>query len=367
MGKSRLVNGLIVPPTHLELIVVDHCNIACRSCNHASPIMPSWFADPDSVHRDFSILAKYYRPARVKVLGGEPLMHKNLRAVIAAARASGISDHFSLTTNGALLHKASDALWECIDEVEISLYPNVAGARDNIDLARVKARDFGKKLTLYQYEAFRGTFSLKGTEDSALIGKIYAACKIAHVWGCHAAREGYFYKCPQSIYTALLTGKSAPTDRIPIVDGASFQAELLDFVNSPIPLSACAHCVGTVGIQEAHELVPRAQWRTQIDKTSEELVDFDWLERSLITQDEFDDCKIPARLKPPKILSRFPWLQGLLAPLSPSSNTAECLRRGKRRARQSAEEARRERGQGGGKLIGVKSDCLVKTGHTARK
>lgn len=27
--KSRLVNGLIVPPTHLELPVVDHCNLTC--------------------------------------------------------------------------------------------------------------------------------------------------------------------------------------------------------------------------------------------------------------------------------------------------------------------------------------------------
>lgn len=343
MGKSRMVNGMIIPPTHLELIVVDHCNITCRSCNHASPIMPSWFADPDTVHRDFSILAKHYRPARVKVLGGEPLMHKNLRALINAARASGISEHFSLTTNGALLHKADDALWEAIDEVEISLYPNVAGAHENLDLARAKTREFGKKLTIYQYEAFRGTFSLQGTEDSALIGRIYAACKIAHVWGCHAVREGYFHKCPQSIYTALLTGKSSPTDRVPIVDSASFQAELLEFVNSPNPLSACAHCVGTVGIQETHELTPRAQWNAHIDKTSEELVDFDWLERSLITQDEFDDCKISTKIKQPRISARLPWLKRLLSPLLPASHPLESLRRGKRRVRQSAEEARRMR------------------------
>jgi hypothetical protein len=322
------------------LIVVDHCNIACRSCNHASPIMPSWFADPDTVHRDFSILSNYYRPARVKVLGGEPLMHKDLHAVITASRASGISGHFTLTTNGTLLHKASDAVWEAIDEVEISLYPNLPGAVKNLDLARAKARDLGKKLTLYLYEEFRGTFSLKGTSDSALVHRIYSACKIAHVWGCHAAREGYFYKCPQSIYTAMLTGKSAPADRIPIVESGSFQAELLEFVNSPTPLSACAHCVGTVGIQEAHELTPRAQWKTHIDKTSEELVDLDWLARSLITQDEFDDCKIPARLESSRIVSDLPWLHRLLSTFSPTLVPLVSLRRRKRRTRQSAAEAR---------------------------
>ena len=54
MCKSRLENGLIVPPTHLELLVVDHCNLSCSNCNHAAPLMPGWFADPDTVHRDFS-------------------------------------------------------------------------------------------------------------------------------------------------------------------------------------------------------------------------------------------------------------------------------------------------------------------------
>jgi hypothetical protein len=68
--RSRLEGGFIVPPTHLEFIVVDHCNISCRACNHASPALEKWFADPETVHRDLSILARYYRPRLVKVIGG---------------------------------------------------------------------------------------------------------------------------------------------------------------------------------------------------------------------------------------------------------------------------------------------------------
>lgn len=339
-GKSELIGGMIVPPTHLELNVADHCNITCRACNHASPIMPAWFADPDTVQRDYAILAKYYRPAFIKVLGGEPLMHKHLDAVIEAARSTGISDHFTLTTNGTLLHKASDAVWAAVDEVEISVYPGVAGVADNIRLARNKARDFGKKLTVFYYDRFRATFSLQGTADRDLVAKVYAACKIANLWGCHTVREGYFYKCPQSIYVALLTGRSPEPDGIAIVDGPTFQADLLEYVNAQAPQIACAHCVGTVGILEPHAFLARQEWRDHIDKPTEAMVDLDWLERCQIRQDRRDDCKIPARLKAQGWLDRLPWLQRGLHAVLPSWLEQGSLRLGERVRRRNAEVPR---------------------------
>ena len=109
-----------------------------------------------------------------------------------------------------------------IDEVEISLYAGITPADNNIPLAMDKAQAFGKKLTVFHYDQFRATFSLNGSGDPALISDIFAACKIANVWGCHVVRDGYLHKCPQSIYTAKLTGKSAESDRLPIVDSSDF-------------------------------------------------------------------------------------------------------------------------------------------------
>lgn len=332
-GKSVLTDGLIVPPTHLELNVVDHCNLTCRSCNHASPVMPAWFADPDAVYRDYAILAKYYRPAFVKVLGGEPLMHKRLAEVIGAARATGISDHFTLITNGSLLDRASDAVWAAVDEVEISVYPGVARVEKNILLARDKARAFGKKLTVFYYDQFRATFSVADhPPEPALVARVYAACKIANLWGCHTVREGYFYKCPQSIYAALLTGRRPEPDGIALVDGPDFQDDLLAYVNSPQPLMACTNCVGTAGVQEPHALLPRKTWREHIERPMAEVIDHDWLARSLLSQDPCDDCKIPARLVEK---GRPAWLRRLLGDTVPT-----VLRLGRRRVRQHADAAR---------------------------
>lgn len=290
------VGGFIVPPTHLELIAVDHCNISCRTCNHASPLVPAWFADPDVVRRDFAILAKSFRPAFVKVLGGEPLMHKRLADVISAARESGISTHFTLTTNGILLDRASDNIWDVIDEIEVSIFPGTPNPDRIVEQARTKAKQVGKKVSVYYYDEFRATFSLAGSTDKGLIKNVFDACKIANYWGCHAVRDGFIYKCPQSIYIRKLVGKNTESDALKIVDDPDFPSALINYLNAKNPLSTCAHCVGTVGRHEDHALVAKSECRAHINKASEAIIDYDLLARSLIAMSSTDDCKV--RLKP---------------------------------------------------------------------
>ena len=273
------------------------------------------------------------------------MLHKHLDKVIRAARKSGISNYFSLTTNAVLLDKASDDVWEAIDEIEVSVYPGMGRAMQdrvmsNITLAREKAAAIGKKITIYTYDQFRATFCLQGSTDQDLIAKVHAACKVANFWGCHAVRDGYFYKCPQSIYAPILTRKEAETDRLTITDGDSFTSALYEFVNSPIPLSACAYCAGTVGRQEQLDQLPRAQWRDHLDKTLEEIVDYDWLERSLIIQDSKDDCKKRMSFRS---LAGIPLLQCMLRLMFPVKSTHMFLRREKGSLQRSSCERDRSR------------------------
>jgi hypothetical protein len=289
---SRLHGGVIVPPSHLELIVADHCNIVCRSCNHGSPAVPRWLADPEVVRRDLAILAKVYRPRLVKLLGGEPLLHRDLAEVVRAARSTGISDRFLLTTNGLLLPAMADGVWDMVDEVEISCYPGAAPPRKTLDLARERARRAGVKLRVVHFDHFRDTITTVGTEDRALVQQIYATCKIANVWGCHGVREGWFYKCPQSMYIPMLTGRAFDADRVRLEDAPDLQARLLAFVNSREPLGSCRYCVGSVGKRNAHVQLKRADFQADLRRPTEELVDYEWLKRSALRQDSFDDCKI---------------------------------------------------------------------------
>jgi hypothetical protein len=138
----------------------------------------------------------------------------------------------------------------------------------------------------------------------------------------------------------MLTGKSEETDRLPIVDNITFQMSLLEYVNSPLPLSTCSYCMGTVGIKRPHGQWSKAHLAANIDKTSEELVDYDWLERSLIAQDTYDDCKIPTRFGVSRALAKSPILQRLVRIFWPKHVHLDYLSLAKRPRRQSAAEAR---------------------------
>jgi len=246
------------------------------------------------VHRDFSILAKVYRPRLVKVIGGEPLLHKDLAAVIRAARSSGISPYFFVTTNGLLLDRMNDDVWSTVDEIEVSAYPGAEPSADVLSRARQQARERRVKFTLNRYERFRATLTTVGTQNQKLVDQIYRTCKIANIWGCHGVREGRFFKCPQSMYIPKLTGRTLAADHVPIEDMADLKDRLLAFINSPRPLSSCTYCVGTVGKKHDHVQLPRRDWPADLDRPTEEMVDYECLERSKLSQTAADDCKINA-------------------------------------------------------------------------
>lgn len=285
---TTLSNGILYSPSHLEIIVADHCNLRCRGCNHGSPAVKRWFVEPESVYRDLSMLSPIYRPPVLIFIGGEPLLHKDLLSVIKAARRSSISNRYKLITNGLLLPRMPEEAWELLDEVEVSLYPGVEPSEAVLEAARQKA----KLLTVVRFESFRETYAAKGTQDDALVQAVYSACKIANWWGCHGVRDGYFYKCPQSMYSDQLAACDVSRDRVQLVASPDLQKQILALVNSHHPLQSCRHCAGTCGLQFKHEQAPHSGWRSQIEKTLEEIVDYPWLEKCSREQFLPDDCKI---------------------------------------------------------------------------
>lgn len=269
---SQLHNGFVIPPNNLELPVTDHCNLTCQDCNHSSPAQAPWFADPDQVYRDLSALAKVYRPRRLKILGGEPLLHKGLVEVLRAARAANLCQRFFLTTNGMLCDRMTPELWQQLEEIEISRYPGCLPDA-TVERARAAASQYGVLFTLIDYPEFKATLSAQTNQDEPLVQAIYQTCKVAHQWGCHMVRHGSLYKCPRSAYLPMLLGYDRDVDALRIEEGPDFQARLLDFLNSPIPLRACSNCLGTVGRTFPHRLTPRAEWSKSLDRPVAELLD----------------------------------------------------------------------------------------------
>lgn len=265
-------------PRGCELNVAHHCNLACRSCSHLSPVFKKHLADPAVVARDFATLAKHYRPQFVKLLGGEPLLHPVLTEVIDAVRASDICDWIQVCTNGLWLPRMTGEFWRRVDEVLVSVYPGAELDEDELAEVEHAAEAHGVELGVYHYDYFRESYSAAGTDDAGLVQRLYASCQVAHVWRCHTVEDGFFFKCPQSVFIprTLATG-SPPDNGVAIDDGPDFGRRLLEYLDSRDPLPACRNCLANAGRLFPHEQANRRTWHEAQQAPTEELLDLPFL------------------------------------------------------------------------------------------
>jgi hypothetical protein len=277
-GAYPIVDGK-VHASSCELNVAHHCNLVCRGCSHLSPWMKRTFIDPQSVYDDLVQLAKYYRPTRVTLLGGEPLLHPVLHEVAAAVRASHITDYVTVTTNGTLLGRMSDQFWSAVDEVRVSIYPGKELTAETYRRAAETARQHGVVFKVRHYARFAEPFSATGTGDATLTRRIYRTCLIAHLWQCNTVDNGYFYKCPPSLFIPKLLHaddvESIRRDGLRIADTPDFGKRLHAYLNSPEPLQACTNCLGTAGKTFAHTQQSRHELAEQ--RPSKDLIDWTYL------------------------------------------------------------------------------------------
>ncbi|MGC0418101.1 radical SAM protein [Embleya sp. AB8] len=271
----RIVDGRIRNPEGCEINVALHCNLRCRSCSHLSPVLPAWFADPARIARDLTELARVYSCSHIKILGGEPLLHPDLVEIVAAVRASGITDRVTVCTNGLLLPTVDVALWAALDEIEISVYPGAAPGDEELTLFRRRADEHAVRLDVKLVPTFRESYSERGAQDPELTTRIYRTCEIVHVWRCHTVHEGVFYRCPQSyfLHRPGFPGADTESEGLPIGSDPDFGARLFEHLTASRGPAACRWCLGTVGRRRPHTQLGRARWRAAQDLPSEELVD----------------------------------------------------------------------------------------------
>lgn len=258
-----------------EINVAEHCNLRCRGCSHMSPVLPKALVNPEDVYRDLRTLARHYRAEHVRLLGGEPLLHPALAAVAEAVRESGITSRIRVLTNGLLLSRAPAAVWDAVDQIHVSMYPDHEVARVDMEMWAHRAAEAGVDLVVKRFGYFREAYSEITNSDARLVCDIYATCQVAHVWRCHNVSRGYFFKCPQAIFLNRLLGRPHGTDGIRLDEGTEFKYRLREYLADPRPLTACSNCLGSVGRRYPHEQVPRRSWRDKQGFPTTEMVDFD--------------------------------------------------------------------------------------------
>ena len=256
----------------LEYNLVDHCNLACRECSHLSPFLRPHVLPLDNFTLDINALAQVYRVQRLRFVGGEPLLNREICAYVKAARASGMTRDIEVVSNGTLLASVSDDLLALINSLALSLYPDCGPADDVLERTRQRCLSFNVKLRIEHIKRFRKTQTSAPIEDQQLLDGVFKSCLIAHTWACQAIYDGRFYLCSRPIYSdTYLAGFGQAPLGFKTLDGiALHEPHLLErlraYLGSKTPLNACRYCLGTVGRYQPHGQLPSTlRWKPAPD------------------------------------------------------------------------------------------------------
>jgi len=280
----------------LEYNVTHHCNLKCDHCDHLSPFFGPKDAEFNSsislveFEKQIGILSRYVHTEEFLILGGEPLLHKNILEFLKLLRASKIADKIVLVTNGFLLANQDDELFKSVDKITISFYPSLPLKQDAMDKARERCREHSVELEIFHQPKFSMSIVGIKNEDDKLVDGIFNTCTVAWTQRCYALHDGYVYRCSRAPFIGYKLHKLGvvPTDfskedGLKLEDTEDFGAKAEEYFNRTTPLKSCSYCLGSVGKRVQHR---------QLSKT--EIQDEVWARHSV--SDSIDHAKARRRL-----------------------------------------------------------------------
>jgi len=104
----------------IEIMVTDACNFVCEGCTNYSDYQVSGLATWPEVKKQLLAWRERTTFGTISLIGGEPLLHPNIREWITGIRELFPESFIQLTTNGYLLHRNIDIL-DVLDSVNGAL------------------------------------------------------------------------------------------------------------------------------------------------------------------------------------------------------------------------------------------------------
>lgn len=241
------VGGTIA--THsLEVHVTDHCNLRCARCCVLSPLAPRRYVSVERLARDLAWAHDVLRPSVFKLSGGEPLLAPDIVELARTAKESAIAPRISMTTNGVLLARAPDALFEQLDAITLSIYPGVGIVEADLAALRERAARFGVALNEKQQDQFQAMTRPAPEQDASTTAAVFETCWLRH--RCHTLRDGMLYACSRPPGVDLLAaahGAILAGDGISLAPRDGLAGEVSRYLERTEPFASCAHCLGGTG------------------------------------------------------------------------------------------------------------------------
>lgn len=240
---------------YLEIGIVEYCNLNCKGCSHFSPLAhKSDFIEVEEYETDIkrmsSLVPIIYK---IRILGGEPLLHPNLNEIINITRQYYPFTEIHVVTNGLLLTTRKDELdtWANKDIfVDISMYPPTQLVKNEIEEL------LQKKKIKYSFteliSEFRKRMDISGNSN---IEKAYKQCVVGS--NCKYLYKGKLSGCPAPnvvrLFDRFFKHKlSYSDDMIDIHMTQLSTKEILEKLNRPLQM--CRYCTQPVEIKWENNL-----------------------------------------------------------------------------------------------------------------
>lgn len=242
----------------LEVHIVDHCNLRCWGCCSLSPISEKDFYDPESMGKQLKLVGQAVAPSRLKLVGGEPLLHPDIIRCLTIAKEANVAPSLSVTSNGFLLPRMKDEFWRLVDHMTISLYPDPPLPDSIIETIKEKAQEHEVELNWKKQDEFvgmdRDDLNAGGVETQA----IYETCWLRR--SCHLIANDRFYTCTRPSHVHSVSGlEDSPylEDGIPLSNDPNLGEKILDYLVGKTPLETCRMCLGGDAPSQPHHQLKR--------------------------------------------------------------------------------------------------------------
>lgn len=238
---------------HLDLNIVEHCNMTCVNCSHSAPAAKVWSMDLQTIERDLQALKPFLHVHNLNLVGGEPTLHKEIVDIMRLTKRIRLGVATVVITNATLLPRMAEEFWQELEYLSISAYP--ALKPECLELAREKQKQYAFGLGERVFTEFHRQFRQEPND-----GSHFSTCH----WksDCFTVHEGFFYLCPQSaFFPQRFMSLPIGSDGLDL-EGIT-ESKLRAFMDRTEPLAACRICMANEMKPLPWKEAPRKEWLEQ--------------------------------------------------------------------------------------------------------
>lgn len=177
---------------YFEMPIIDSCNLNCKGCLfgcNRNGIQE--YMTVEEIEKDFKRMAELFEDIPwIRILGGEPLLHPEIKKVMELCRKVFGDSEIDLCTNGLLIPKLDDNVLESFKENRITIH--ISGYRPTYKMMpqiNDRLSKFNLEYTVLKRDDFYKFYTINDKNDPNLS---HAKCMSA---GCRELYKGRLSKC----------------------------------------------------------------------------------------------------------------------------------------------------------------------------